>query len=58
MNRIEREFDRDNPGKRRQIRAHILKELQRIRVVGFPERNDLSGIAASITKNILNILEE
>ena len=58
MNRTEREFDQKHPGKRAQIRNHILKELRRIRIVGFPERPDISGMAASLTKNILTILEE
>ena len=58
MNRVEKEFDHKYPGKRADIRNHILKELKRIRIVGFPERNDLSGMAASLTKNILTILEE
>lgn len=58
MNRTEKEFDVKYPGKRAQIRNHILKELRRIRIVGFPERTDISGMAASLTKNILTILEE
>ena len=57
MNRIEKEFDAKCPGKRKEIRTLILKELKRIRLIGFPERSDISGIAAAITKNILNILE-
>ncbi len=58
MNRIEKEFDVNYPGKRAEIRTHILKELKRLRQLGFPDRNDLSGIAASLTKKILTILEE
>ena len=58
MNRTEKDFDVKHPGKRAQIRNHILKELKRIRLIGFPERNDISGMAASLTKNILTILEE
>ena len=58
MNNNEREFDIKYPGKRAAIRNHILKELKRIRIVGFPERRDISGMAASITKNIITILGE
>lgn len=58
MNRNEKEFDQKHPEKRAKIRNLLNKELKRLRRLGFPERNDISGIAASMTKNIINILEE
>ena len=58
MNRNEKEFDQKHPEKRTRIRNLLNKELKRLKLVGFPERTDISGIAASMTKNIINILEE
>ena len=57
MNRNEREFNQNHPGKRIEIMQFLKGELRRLKQIGFPDY-DLSNLASSLTKHVINILEE